>query len=786
MDAYDKKLEEKWVDKWYSSNIYEFREEEGKPLYIIDTPPPFTSGKLHMGHVLSYSLFDFAARFKRMNGYSVLYPQGWDTQGFPTEVKVEAKYGKGLPREEFVKRCTEWTYEYINEMRAQMKRIGFSADWKREYITMTPEYHKKVQLSLLKMYDQNLVYKGSHPVFWCPNCRSAIAKSETEEVERETKLNYIKFTLEDGSDVVIATTRPEYLHACVAVFVHPDDERYTHLVGKEITTPLGKKVKILTDIDVDKGFGSGIVMVCTFGDKQDVVWTYRHNLPVIDAIDQTGRLINAGEFSGLDIKEARQKILEKLEAEGKVIKIEPLKQIVKVHDRCKKPIELLSSNQWFCKIDGFQRDIIKAAKEIKWHPEFTMQYLIDWTNFVEWDWVISRQRYFGTPLPFYVCEKCGASKPADESELPFKPESARKDVKCDKCGEVMVPEQSTCDCWVDSSITPLIIAGWPEKGWEKYYPATLRPQGIEIIRSWGFYTIYRCLMLTGKTPFKEMLLNGNVLGPDNKKMSKSLGNIVDPNELIEKYSADAVRLWIAISGATTHDRPFNYQEVKFAQSFVNKVWNAARFIEGACKDYSEGDAELDFVDKWILSKFERVKESATKYYDEYDYFNAISQLQNFFWHDFCDNYLEFVKYRIYGADAKSKRAAQKTLLRVLNESLKLLAPVAPFVSEEIYSQLFAEKEKCTSIHLCSWPKSNKSNIDEESENAGDLLVLAMGEVRKYKSARKMSLKDEIAELRIAVPQKQERYAELIAPALKSIGKIGKIEYTTGENVSVVS
>lgn len=784
MDTYSKKLEEKWMEKWYSTNIYEYKETMEKPIYIIDTPPPFTSGKLHMGHVLSYSLFDFAARFKRMNGYSVLYPQGWDTQGFPTEVKVETKFGKGLKREEFVKKCVEWTNEHIDVMRRQMRRMGFSADWKREYLTMSPEYHKKVQLSLLKMYEQNLVYRGSHPVFWCLECKSAIAKSETEETERETMLYHIKFTLEDGKEIVIATTRPEYLHACVAVLVHPDDETKANLAGKGIITPLGKKVKVMSDVDVDREFGSGIVMVCTFGDKQDVVWVYRHGLPTIDAIDSEGKLKNAGEFDGFGLKEARKRIIEKLQAEGKVVKIEPLKQVVKVHDRCKKPVELISSNQWFCRISGFQRDIIKAAREMRWIPEFTLQYLVDWTNYVEWDWVISRQRYFGTPLPFYVCPNCGESRAAEESELPFRPETARKGIKC-KCGAEMGPELSTCDCWVDSSITPLIIAGWPDKGWEKYYPSTLRPQGIEIIRSWAFYTIYRCLVLTGKAPFREMLLNGNVLGPDNKKMSKSLGNIVDPGELIEQYSADAVRLWVAMSGASTHDRPFNYQDMRFAQSFINKVWNASRFVESACKDCGEGATELAVSDRWILSKLERIKKGVTESYNNYDYFNAVSKLQNFFWHDFCDNYIEFTKYRIYGDDEKSKRAAQKTLLIILNESLKLLAPVMAFTTEEIYSQLFAKGEKCESIHLCAWPGNETQRIDDEIENAGNLLELIIGEVRKYKSTRKMSLKDKIQKLRVVVPSSQKKYAGTIAEEIRRIGNVGEIEFAEGDAVAIV-
>ncbi|MCX8206035.1 MAG: valine--tRNA ligase [Candidatus Micrarchaeota archaeon] len=783
MEKYDRKIEERIAEGWVRNEIYKFNEDAG-PLYIIDTPPPFTSGKLHMGHVLSYSLFDFAARFKRMTGHSVLYPQGWDTQGFPTEVKVEAKYGKGLPREQFVAHCVEWTKEYIATMRAQMQRMGFSADWSREYITMSPEYHAKVQKSLLIMHRDGHVYKGSHPTFWCTECVSAIAKSETEDVERDTKLNHLVFTLESGEPLIIATTRPEYLHACVAVLVHPDDERYAGIVGGKITTPLGKQVPILSDVDVDKEFGTGAVMVCTFGDKQDVIWAYRHNLQIVDAIDELGRLKNAGEFTGLRVASAREKILEKLNAEGKVVKVEPLKQVVKVHDRCKKAVELKVSDQWFCRLTGYQRDIIKAADQMRWIPEFTKQYLVDWTNFVEWDWVISRQRHFGTPLPFYVCKKCGASRPADEEELPFRPEDARKDVRC-ACGELMAPEQSTCDCWVDSSITPLVIAGWPEKGWEKYYPSTLRPQGIEIIRSWAFYTIYRCLLLTGKPPFKEVLLNGNVLGPDNKKMSKSLGNIVDPGELVEQYSADAVRLWVALSGASTRDRPFNYQEMKFAQSFINKVWNAANFVEMSTKGYSPGECSLGVADRWILCRLEQAKVKALAAYAEYDYFNAMSTMQEFFWHDFCDNYLEFVKHRIYGQDEKSKRAAQETLLTVLNESLKLMAPVMCFASEYIYGELFSKKEGKASIHLCAMPAEAPGRINGDAEAIGNTLAEIVSAIRKYKSTRKMSLKDEVPSLRIAVPAERIGHALAVAEDARSIGLVGKIEFIEGAQVSVV-
>ncbi len=783
MDKYSKDIEIKWMKHWSSNNTYAFKDDGKKPIYSIDTPPPFTSGKLHMGHVLSYSLFDFAARFKRMRGCNVLYPQGWDCQGFPTEVKVEKKYGKNLNRDEFVNRCIEWTKEFIETMRSQMMRMGFSADWSREYKTMDPEYHKKVQYSLIKMHEQGLVYIGEHPVFWCANCRSAIAKAETEEVERKTVLNYIKFRVaETEEDLIIATTRPEYLHACVAVFVHPDDERYRHLIGKDAITPLGKQVKIIGDVDVEKDFGTGIVMVCTFGDKQDAVWVYRHNLPIIDAIDEAGRIKNSDKFDGLKLTDAREAMLKRIKEDGKLVKTEALHQVVKIHDRCKKPIELKMSKQWFCKVDGFQRDIIKAAKEMEWIPSYTLQYLVDWTNFVEWDWVISRQRHFGTPLPFYVCSKCNHTAPVDESELPFKPDKA-KNRKCDKCGHEMKPERSVADVWVDSSITPLIISGWPDnENWKKYYPVSLRPQGIEIIRTWAFYTIYRTLVLTGKPPFKQLLLNGNVLGPDGKKMSKSLGNIVDPLELVEKYSADAVRIWVTMSGATAKDRPFNYQEMKYAQSFINKLWNASRFVENACKDY-DANNEMQFItaDRWIMDKLERVKHKVTEAYEKYDYFTATTELQNFFWHDFCDNYLEFVKYRIYSDEAKLKASAQHTLRTVLLQSIKMLAPVAPFTTEEVYNELFNNEE---SIHLSSWPEQLKENINDDYKNAGELLASIISEIRKYKNSKKMSLKEELPYLKIFVPKELERYNEQIRDEVKNIGKVKDIEFAIGEQICV--
>ncbi len=775
LERYDKKIEEELVEQWEKEALYRFVDDGKAPVYVIDSPPPFTSGKLHMGHILSFTMFDIVARFKRMSGYHVLYAQGWDTQGFPTEVKVERKYGR-LPREQFIEKCHEWTREYMEYMRQQAKRFGFSADWTREYATLKPEYHKKVQLSLIEMYKKGDVYTAEHPVYWCPHCHSALAKAELEEAEKEGTLWDLRFEVE-GKPLVVATTRPELLHAVVAVAVHPDDERYKNLIGKTVKTPLGKEVPLIADKDVDMEFGTGVVMIATFGDKQDVVWMYRHKLPYIKAMDENGRLINAGEFNGLKVDEAKKAVIEKLKAEGKVLGEKKLKQVVKIHDRCKRPVELLMSKQWFAKLLPYKDEIKKAAQEIEWHPDFGIYYLLDWLNTLEWDWVISRQRYFGTPLPFYVCPKCGHTVAADEDELPFYPENA-KPKKCPKCGAEMKPEEAVADCWVDSSITPLIVARWPEDGWKKYYPSDLRPQGIEIVRTWAFYTIYRGLRLTGEKPFKHVLLHGHVMGPDGKKMSKSLGNVVDPKELLEKYSADAIRLWVAFSGSLEKDRPFKYDQVKRMQSLVNKIWNASRFVEMVTEDYEgeneekeEGKEKIELTptDKWILSRLNKVMEEYVPAMEEFDFYKAVTALTNFFWGEFCDNYLEFVKYRVY--NDVSKKAAQKTLKTVLKAVLKLYAPFAPFATDYIYRHMFGK-----TLHKGPMPDKQSFVFDEKSMKWGSDLKGVAELIRKKKKELNLSMKAALEEIELNGEGMSEDEKEYLENEMKSIFNVEHVKW----------
>ncbi|MCX6771063.1 MAG: valine--tRNA ligase [Candidatus Micrarchaeota archaeon] len=746
-ERYGKETEEKWQRWWEENRTYDYDENDAsRPVYSIDTPPAFTSGALHMGHALSYSYFDFVARYKRMRGFNVYYPQGWDCQGFPTEVKVEQKYGR-LPRDEFRKRCVEWTVEYIGKMRTQMKSLGFSADWRYEYRTMDPEYHKLVQLSLLQMHKTGQIYHSKHPVYWCPNCGSALAKTDTEDAERDTELHYVNFTL-SGKPVLVATTRPELMHACVAVLYNPADARYSRLGAKTITTALGKEVPFLPDADADMEFGSGVVMVCTFGDKQDVVWMYKHKLPIIESMDGHGRITNSGSagIDGLKVAEARKKLLEKFRADGKLVKTEKLHQSYKVHDRCKKPIEYQLSMQWFAKVTEKSEEIIANAKKIKWVPDFGIQYLIDWARYVEWDWVISRQRVFGTPLPFWLDKATGAAYPAEEAELPFDPDKTPK--KAGKNGEELVAETSTCDCWVDSSITPLAIAKWgeDEKFFSRTYPSSLRPQGVEIVRTWAFYTIYRCCELTGIPPFREILLNGSVLAPDGKKMSKSLGNIIEPDKLIADYSADAVRQWAALSGAMAKDRPFSYQDMQYSKSFLTKMLNAAKLVEKSCAGF-EGKApdrkHLRVTDRWILSRLQKVKKEVEADFEGFQFHHATKTVQDFFWHEFCDYYLEYTKHRLYMPETygqESRRAAQWVLRTVLLECAQILAPVTAHMSEEIWQSFHPGN----SVHRSAWPSADDALLDEDAEKKCAFLNEVASLARQSKAERKLPLNAEIA------------------------------------------
>ena len=741
---YDHERETEWQDKWQESEMYQFRAQENRPRYIIDTPPPYPTGSIHIGHVLNWLYMDIIARYKRMDGYDVLFPQGWDCHGLPTEVKVEEIHSikkNDVPREKFRQMCIALTSDNIQGMKSQMQRMGYSQDWSREYVTMTPEYMEKTQLSFLKMYREGLIYRAVHPVNWCPRCETAIAFAEVDYQEKETYLNYLEFQAPDGKgNVPIATTRPELLAACVAVVVHPEDERYHHLAGEKVIVPLfAREVEIITDREVDPEFGTGAVMICTFGDKTDVNWVNRYQLDIIEAIDEQGMMKEfCGDYAGLSLTECKEKIVKDLEKEGFLIKKEQVEQNVGQCWRCKTPIEILIKKQWFVAVKELAGQVESAANSMEWIPEHMKTRLLNWAGSMDWDWCISRQRIFATPIPVWYCKDCGEVKLPREEDLPLDPTHKQPKEEC-QCGcKDFRAEMDVLDTWMDSSITPLVIAGWPSIEFRDLYPSSIRQQGHDIIRTWAFYTILRSLALTGEAPFQSVVVNGMVFGEDGHKMSKSRGNVIIPEKVVEEYGADALRLWAANS-VPGSDVPFAWKDVQHGYKFQRKLWNAFRFVNMHLSDYQEKKLSPDVLkplDQWILSLMNRMVEEVTIALEEYNFAQARNRIQAFIWHDFCDDYIEAVKYRLYSqGDLESKQAALYTLNTVLRTSLKLLAPFTPHFAEEIHHYL----EGGESIHLARWPRVVDELVDVHAEELGRIGVQIISELRRFKASSGMPL-----------------------------------------------
>ena len=769
---YDFKREKFWEKKWEDEDIYKYIGDGSRPRYIIDTPPPYPTGLIHLGHVLNWVYIDMNARYRRLKGHDVLFPQGWDCHGLPTEVKVEETHGikkNDVSRAKFREYCVDLTTKNIASMKSQMKSMGFSQDWNREFITMTPEYMRRTQYSFLKMYNEGLIYQGIHPVNWCPRCETAIAFAEVEYSDNTTFLNYVNFppAVEDSYDdivssqssgkqanpkdegILIATTRPELMSACVAVVIHPEDERYTHLLGKYVEVPLShQKVKIIADEEVDPEFGTGAVMICTFGDKTDVSWVNKYDLEIIDAIDETGKLtVAAGRYAGMDLQTCKKQTISDLDAEGYLLKQEQVDQNVGQCWRCKTPIEILVKKQWFVAVRELIQKTKDAADEMNWMPEHMKSRMLNWADSMEWDWCISRQRIFATPIPVWYCKDCGKVILPDVEDLPIDPTQDKPKHACE-CGcEEFIPEEDVLDTWMDSSISPLSIAGWPNEDYVNHFPADIRPQGHDIIRTWTFYTTLRCLALTDQKPFSDVVINGMVFGEDGYKMSKSRGNVIGPEEVIEQYGADALRTWAANS-IPGSDVIFDWKEIKHGYRFIRKFWNAFRFISMQIFDeevsYDGVKDNLGPLDMWILSKLNNLNKHVDNAFANYNFADTIGLIEKFFWHDFCDEYIEAVKYRLYNdVSDESRRAAKYTLRCVLETSLKLLAPIIPFFTEEVY-QYFDDQ----SIHTTSWPEVNEELISEEMEIKGETTIELIDEVRRFKSASKIPLNAELNEVNV--------------------------------------
>ncbi len=809
ISIYTSELYEKWKGYWKEKKIFSYNDKDAKnPIFVMDMPPPNTTGGLHLGHVFWTCYGDSIARYKKMKGFNLYYPVGWDEHGFPTEIETEKQYGKNLPRNEFYAKCLEVSQKNLDSMKEWMSRFGAVWDEKLEYRTTDKEYIRKVQLSLLLMYEKEMLYRNDHPIEWCVSCGSAISREQAEEKEEETYLNYIDFKMSesDTEKITIATTRPEMLHSAVAIAVNPKDDRYSKIVGKEFIVPIfGQKIKVVTNDIVDKDYGTGVEMICTFGDKRDISIYYKNKLNLVQAIDSNGKLINAKQFNGININDARNAIADELKKKGVLKKQEKVKHNIKVHDRCLTKIELISTTQWFIKIREYSDDIKRTAKEIKWVPESARQRLDDWANFIEWDWAFTRNRIFGTPMPFWYCEKCNYIVPPEKEDLPFDSMEKKPYIsKCPKCSGRIVGTKETLDGWVDTSITSMVLAGWPDqkKRFEKLFPNSMRIQGTDIVRTWAFYTIFRTMALTSDKPWNSILVHGMILGQDGKEMHKSLGNGIYPDGLVEKYSIDAIRLWVALSGGIGRDRPFSYNEMDYAKSFITKLYNTANFVNLALSkgkaSKEEPSRHLNVFDLWILNRLNETVKSVTDGYDNLTLYEAMNTAINFYWHEFADFYIENVKHRVYSTESRmegSRNAALYVLKHVLETSIAMFAPVIPFISEEIYLQMknkesvfqkmfpqYAEREKGPDYVINGLVQ--KSSVEFDPEDTGIILNDIISEVRKGKAKSKIALNKEISSININVPEQYYSAVVSSKEELKNILKAVNVSVKRGKDFSV--
>ncbi len=787
-----KQAEPKWQKYWEKEKIYAFDPRDNKrEIYSIDTPPPTVSGKVHIGHAFSYSQQDFVVRFQRMRGKNIFYPFGTDNNGVPTERLIEKTMkvrARDMPREEFIKLCLEELEKnLVPKYISNMKQLGISCDYDLFYTTINEHCRRISQRSFIELYRAGREYRKDAPSMWCPECETGISQVECIDKEIPSYFNELVFKV-GNKDLIIATTRPELLPACVAVFYHPDDQRYQKLKSRKAKVPLfGFEVPIMEDERADPEKGTGIVMCCTFGDQTDMEWQKAHNLPIKEAITKDGKMSAlAGKYAGMKIQEARKEIIEELKKKKWLIKQEAIKHAVNVHERCGMEIEYIKSKQWFIRYLDLKEEMLRWGKELNWFPGHMFNRYENWVKGLQWDWLISRQRYFGVPFPVWYCAKCEAVILAEEKDLPVDPlKDKPPKAQCPKCGHgSFIPEKDVLDTWATSSLTPrLAVELMPKEVQGRLFPMSLRPQAHDIITFWLFNTVIKSNLHYQTKPFCDVMISGWLLDPKGKKMSKSKGNIIEPQEIIGKYGSDALR-FMAAGSKLGEDLPFPEKDVITGQKMITKLWNAFRFCQIHLEDYQEsGAAETgvrETFDRWLLSKLHQVIRDGTENFERYEYSRTKLEVEKFFWHLFCDHYLEIVKDRLYNPTLRgveARQSAQQGLYTAFLAILQLTAPIMPHITEEIYQLYFARKEGKKSIHLSDWPKYNPSLIDEEAELAGDIGVDIINTVRKYKSERQWSMKEELSMLVLVSEEKEfKKTVNSILGDLQAVLKVKEVRF----------
>ena len=770
-----KDLEDRLYEKWEANKYFHAEVDRSKKPFTIVMPPPNITGQLHMGHALDNTMQDILIRYKRMQGYSALWQPGTDHAAIATEVKVINKLKEqgiqksDLTREEFLKHAWDWKEEYGGRIVKQLKKLGSSADWERERFTMDEGCSEAVKEVFIRLYEKGYIYKGSRIINWCPVCKTSISDAEVEHVEQAGHFWHIKYPIvgEEGRFVEIATTRPETMLGDAAVAVNPKDERYQDIIGKTLLLPIvNKEIPVIADEYVDKEFGTGCVKITPAHDPNDFEVGKRHNLPEINIMNDDATINeNGGIYAGMDRYEARKAIVKKLDEMGLLVKVTDHVHNVGTHDRCKATVEPLIKPQWFVKMDELAKPAIESLESgrLKFVPESFGKTYMHWLEGIR-DWCISRQLWWGHRIPAYYCEECGEMVVAKEM-----PE------KCPKCGCThMKQDEDTLDTWFSSALWPFSTLGWPNKTEELdyFYPTDVLVTGYDIIFFWVIRMVFSALEQTGKEPFHTVLIHGLVRDSQGRKMSKSLGNGIDPLEVIDKYGADALRLTLITGNAPGNDMRFYWERVESSRNFANKVWNASRFIMMNLGDEQPTEPKLDDllpVDRWILSKVNTLTKDVTENMDKYELGIAVQKVYDFIWEEFCDWYIEIAKVRLYKKEEnpKAANAALWTLKTVLTNALKLLHPYMPFITEEIYCTLCPEEE---TIMLASWPEYTDKwafSIAEATVEKVKELVRGIRNIRSEMNVppsrkAKYYIVSEDGMLRMLFQSSVDRYAHLIS------------------------
>ena len=736
--TYDPKgLEDRIYQKWLDNKYFHAEVNPDKKPFTIVMPPPNVTGQLHMGHALDETMQDILIRFKRMEGYEALWQPGTDHAAIATEVKVTEKLKEQgidkdeIGREEFLKYAWAWKEEYGGKIINQLKKLGASADWDRERFTMDEGCSKAVQEVFIRLYEKGYIYKGSRIINWCPVCQTSISDAEVEHEDQDGFFWHINYPIvgEEGKYVEIATTRPETLLGDTAVAVNPEDERYKHLVGKMLKLPLtDREIPVIADEYVDKEFGTGCVKITPAHDPNDFEVGKRHNLEEINIMNDDATINElGGKYAGMDRYEARKAMVEDLKAQGLLVKVVPHSHSVGTHDRCGTTVEPMIKPQWFVRMKEMAQAAIDTLKEgnLTFVPERFDKTYLHWLENIR-DWCISRQLWWGHRIPAYYCDECGETVVA--REMPQ---------KCPKCGCTHFhQDEDTLDTWFSSALWPFSTLGWPDKTpeMEYFYPTDVLVTGYDIIFFWVIRMVFSGLEQTGKTPFHHVLIHGLVRDSQGRKMSKSLGNGIDPLEVIDKYGADALRLTLITGNAPGNDMRFYWERVESSRNFANKVWNASRFImmnlEKAEVPEKMDLADLTGADKWILSKVNTLAKDVTENMDKYELGIAVQKVYDFIWEEFCDWYIEMVKPRLYSDTDSTKGAALWTLKTVLGNALKLLHPYMPFITEEIYCTLHPEEE---SIMISSWPVFKEEWNFAKEEEAVEIIKEAVRSIRNVRT-----------------------------------------------------